>query len=58
MLDCFAALAMTSWMEINSHPQFVRLFLLCLGLTTGAVAGSLTVGELPNCDRLSCNRLS
>jgi len=49
---------MTSWMEINSHPQFVRLFLLCLGLTTGAVAGSLTVGELPNCDRLSCNRLS
>jgi len=45
-------------MEISSHPQFVRFFLPCFGFTNGAVAGSVTIGEAPNCDRLSCNRLS
>jgi len=45
-------------MEISSDPQFVRFFLPRFGFATGAVAGSVTVAELPNCDRLSCNRLS
>jgi hypothetical protein len=36
----------------------VRFFLLCFGLATGTSAGAVTVGEVPNCDLLSCNRLS
>ncbi|KQT25241.1 hypothetical protein ASG57_22525 [Bradyrhizobium sp. Leaf396] len=38
--------------------QRARFFLLRFGLTTGGLAGSTTVGELPSCDLLSCNRLS
>jgi hypothetical protein len=32
--------------------------LLRFGFATGALAGAVVVGELPNCDLLSCNRLS